>query len=90
MRFIALAAITTVAAAFSGLSPARAESAPVITGPVTHGYLAIYFIHGEGAPGPVPLTLQEGMAKDSLRQAGGWCDGGVPSGHRESGALHRM
>lgn len=67
MRFIALAAMTTVAAAFSGLSPARAESAPAITGPVTHGNLAIYFIHGEGAPGPVPLTLQEGMAKGTVR-----------------------
>ncbi len=71
MRFIVLATLTAVAAAFTGLSPgqARAESAPAITGPVTHGNLAIYFIHGEGTPGPVPLTLQEGMAKGTVRVA---------------------
>jgi hypothetical protein len=69
MRFIMLATLTAVAGAFSGVSPARAESAPVITGPVTHGNLAIYFIHGEGTPGRVPLTLQEGMAKGTVRVA---------------------
>jgi hypothetical protein len=29
--------------------------------------LAIYFIHGKSSAGPVPLTLQEAMAKDSVR-----------------------
>ena len=41
----------------------------MITGPVTHGNLAIYFIHGESAPGRVPLTLQEGLAKGTVRVA---------------------
>ena len=69
MRLIILAALTVTAAAFPGLLPsrARAEAAPTITGPFTHGNLAIYFIHGEGAPGPVPLTLQEAMAKGTVR-----------------------
>ncbi len=57
MRFIMLAALTATAAAFSGMLPGRvrAEGAPAISGPFTHGNLAIYFIHGEerarsGAP----------------------------------------
>jgi hypothetical protein len=68
MRFMLLAALTTVAAVF-GLSPgqAHAEGAPIITGPVSHANLAIYFIHGESTPGPAPLTLQEAMAKGAVR-----------------------
>ncbi len=68
MRFMLLAALTGVAAVF-GLPPgeAHAEGAPAITGPFSHANLAIYFIHGQSAPGPVPLTLQEAMAKGTVR-----------------------
>ncbi len=68
MRSVLLAALTAVAVVL-GLppDPARAEGAPVITGPVSHANLAIYFIHGESAPGPAPLTLQEAMAKGTVR-----------------------
>jgi hypothetical protein len=34
-----------------------------LSGPVTHGNLAIYFIHGTSRAGPVPLTLQEALAQ---------------------------
>ena len=34
-----------------------------LSGPVLHGNLAIYFVHGKSRSGPVPLTLQEAMAK---------------------------
>ncbi|TMJ26233.1 MAG: hypothetical protein E6G96_14590 [Alphaproteobacteria bacterium] len=33
------------------------------SGPVSHGNLAIYFVHGSSRGGVVPLTLQEAMAK---------------------------
>jgi hypothetical protein len=37
-----------------------------ISGPVVHENLAIYFVHGPSAPGPVPLTLQEALANGSV------------------------
>jgi hypothetical protein len=46
---------------------AWAEPAPVITGPHVHENLAVYFVHGPSAPGAVPLTLQEALAKGSVR-----------------------
>jgi hypothetical protein len=46
---------------------ACAEPAPVISGPHVHENLAVYFVHGPSAPGPVPLTLQEALAKGSVR-----------------------
>ncbi len=70
MRTTMFAALAATAAVLSGALPglARAASAEaVISGPFTHGNLAIYFVHGSGAPGPVPLTLQEAMAKGTVR-----------------------
>jgi hypothetical protein len=70
MRFLVLAA-AAVSAAFIGFAfprEVRAEAAPApITGPFAHGNLAIYFVHGQSAPGPVPLTLQEALAKETVR-----------------------
>lgn len=40
-----------------------AATAARVTGPHTHVNLALYFVHGPSAPGPVPLTLQEALAK---------------------------
>ena len=34
-----------------------------ITGPMTHENLTVYFVHGASAPGKVPLTLEEAMAR---------------------------
>src|SRR5581483_4228075 len=34
-----------------------------VSGPIIHENLAIYLIHGKSASGPVPLTLDEALAK---------------------------
>lgn len=34
--------------------------------PETHANLSVYFIHGPSAPGPVPLTLAEALARHSV------------------------
>jgi hypothetical protein len=67
MIFTALAATASV---FSTVLPGLARAAtaePAISGPFIHGNLAIYFVHGASAPGAVPLTLQEAMAKATVR-----------------------
>ena len=38
-----------------------------ISGPIVHENLAVYFIHGKSAPGKVPLTLEEAMAKGVVK-----------------------
>jgi hypothetical protein len=35
--------------------------------PIIHENLAIYLVHGKSAPGPVPLTLAEALAKQAVR-----------------------
>ncbi len=35
--------------------------------PIVHGNLAIYFVHGHSRSGPVPLTLQEALAKKVVK-----------------------
>ena len=37
-----------------------------LSGPVVHGNLAIYFVHGESRSGPVPLTLAEALDKKTV------------------------
>lgn len=56
-----------------GLAAARvfggtavAEPVPRISGPATHGNVAVYFVHGASVPGPVPDTLQEALAKGTV------------------------
>jgi hypothetical protein len=50
-----------------GATDARAAEPYRITGPAVHDNLAVYFVHGESAPGRAPLTLQEAMARDAVR-----------------------
>ena len=38
-----------------------------VTGPVVHANLAIFFIHGASAPGKVPLTLDEALARGKVK-----------------------
>lgn len=45
---------------------ALAEEGYRLSGPYVHNNLAIYFVHGKSAAGPVPLTLQEAMAKGAV------------------------
>jgi hypothetical protein len=49
-------------------APPRARAAEElrITGPITHRNLSVYFVHGRSAAGPVPLTLQEALAKRTV------------------------
>jgi hypothetical protein len=37
-----------------------------LSGPAVHGNLAIYFVHGKSRGGPIPLTLQEALAKKTI------------------------
>jgi hypothetical protein len=46
---------------------AQAAEAYGISGPVAHDNLTIYFVHGKSASGPVPLTLQEALAKGAVQ-----------------------
>ena len=46
-----------------GAQSARTPEGQRISGPVVHENLAVYFVHGKSAPGKVPLTLEEAMAK---------------------------
>jgi hypothetical protein len=43
-----------------------------LSDPVVHGNLAIYFVHGKSRSGPVPLTLQEALARKviTVRETG--------------------
>ncbi len=65
-RSFGLAAASASLLAFLLPGLARAEGIH-ISGPVVHENLAIYFVHGPSASGPVPLTLQEAMAKGAVK-----------------------
>lgn len=69
VMFAALAATVAISSSGALAGRARAAAGPVISGPFSYGNLAIYFIHGPDRPGPVPLTLQEAMAKATVRVA---------------------
>jgi hypothetical protein len=47
-------------------SPVMASTAPQISVPVVHKNIAVYFVHGLSAPGPVPQTLQEALVKGGV------------------------
>lgn len=65
--FLAAAAALGSAAPVIGLPRfALGAAAARVTGPYTHENLAIYFAHGPSAPGPVPLTLPEALARGSV------------------------
>ncbi len=59
-----IALLAAIAAPFAAMlaSPTMADDATRISGPAVHENLAVYFIHGKSASGPVPLTLKEAMA----------------------------
>ena len=66
-EFLTTAAVLGSAAPIIGLPGlARATQVPRISGPYTHENLSLYFTHGPSAPGPVPLTLQEALAKNQV------------------------
>ena len=70
MRWSLLAAVSVsplMMLSFAGLGSAQAPDATRMSGPVVHENLAVYFIHGKSAPGKVPLTLEEAMAKGLVK-----------------------
>ena len=63
-----LAAIAQTATPDPAAIADRPQTSPYrISGPHVHDNLAVYFVHGDSAPGPVPLTLQEAIAKAAVR-----------------------
>jgi hypothetical protein len=68
MRFWSVVPLTAVACAALGVGgPALADAGQRVSGPHVHENLAIYFIHGTSADGPVPLTLTEALAKGRVQ-----------------------
>lgn len=60
------AALGTAAPILGWPGLAAATQVPRINGPHVHANLALYFAQGPSAPGPVPLTLQEALAKNQV------------------------
>ncbi|HKA79013.1 MAG TPA: DUF6569 family protein [Xanthobacteraceae bacterium] len=71
MRWSLLAAVSVSPVMLLSLAgfgaAAPSPEAHRISGPVVHENLAVYFIHGKSAPGKVPLTLEEAMAKGLVK-----------------------
>jgi ARG and Rhodanese-Phosphatase-superfamily-associated Protein domain len=70
MRLAMLAAVSAsplVMFSLVGLGDAQTPESVRVSGPVVHENLAIYFIHGKSAPGKVPLTLEEALAKGIVK-----------------------
>lgn len=64
-RSVALAA--ALLAVLSASSPLGAAEQGRISGPFVHQNLAIYLVHGAGSGGPVPLTLEEALLRESVK-----------------------
>ena len=62
-RFLQSASAAPIIFVAPELAFAATASARRISGPFVHENLAIYLVHGDSAPGPVPLTLQEAMMR---------------------------
>jgi hypothetical protein len=66
MRWSLLAALSLTSVVLPGMAVFAAAGAPEgirISGPHSHDNLTVFFIHGTSAPGQVPLTLEEALAK---------------------------
>ena len=61
-----LALASSLALMTLGIAAARADEIR-ISGPIVHENLAIYLVQGKSASGPVPLTLDEALAKRSVK-----------------------
>ena len=70
MRQYLLAAVSVSPLLLFSLTGAGSAQAPQpnrVSEALVHENLAIYFIHGQSAPGKVPLTLEEAMAGGTVR-----------------------
>jgi hypothetical protein len=70
MRWSLLAALSAsplVLSALAAFGAAPSSPDPVrVSGPLTYENLAVYFIHGQSAPGKAPLTLEEALAQRTV------------------------
>src|SRR5262245_15551222 len=66
-RSIAPLAAAVFAVLGAGGGPGSAAADQRVSGPHVHRDLAIYFIHGSSASGPVPLTLTEALVKGTVQ-----------------------
>jgi ARG/rhodanese/phosphatase superfamily protein len=60
------AALSLCLAQLAGHAKAETGDDYRLSGPAVHGNLAIYFVHGNSRPGPIPLTLAEALAKKTI------------------------
>jgi len=69
MHMFSLAAAGLAVFSFAAATPrsAFADAKPRISAPHVYENLAVYFLHGASAQGPVPLTLQEAFDKGRVR-----------------------
>jgi hypothetical protein len=69
MQMLSFAVASLAVFGFAAAAPrfAFADSKTTVSSPHVHENLAVYFILGESAAGPVPLTLQEALDKGSVR-----------------------
>jgi hypothetical protein len=68
MRSITVAPLAAAAFAMAGASGAAFAAQDMrVSGPHVHANLAVYFVHGTSVGGPVPLTLQEALAKGQVQ-----------------------
>ncbi|MGD0148572.1 MAG: DUF6569 family protein [Xanthobacteraceae bacterium] len=68
MRYRAfLLLVASVLASLLFAVAAFADAGFQVSGPIAHGNLAIYLVHGSGGVGAVPLTLQEALAKGVVK-----------------------
>lgn len=51
---------------FFDVGSAAADVVPPISAPIVHENVAVYFVRGASAAGPVPATLQEALAKGAV------------------------
>ena len=69
MRSRAFISCAAFSIGFVVLGAPANEAAPGyrVSGPFTHENLSLYFVHGEADKGPIPLTLEEALAKQRIR-----------------------
>ena len=61
-----LPVLASILAVVPGLARTAAAAEPSVTGPVLHENVALFFVHGTSAPGPVPATLSEALARGTV------------------------
>lgn len=64
--FLSLISALSITGLAGPLRPAAATAETSVSGPFIHENLAVYLVHGKSAAGPIPLTLEEALAKGAV------------------------